>query len=48
MSADDKTCGCSVICDLRVTKCEFSVYTDRIFMKCTHVCATQQLIKTLY
>ena len=22
-------------------KCEFSVYTVRIFMKCTHVCAAQ-------
>ena len=27
---------------LRVNKCEFSVYTVRIFMKCTHVCAAQE------
>ena len=27
---------------LRVNKCEFSVYTVRIFMKCTHVCAAQK------
>ena len=27
-----------------VNKCEFSVYTVRIFMKCTHVCA----VKTTY
>ena len=26
---------------LRVNKCEFSLYTLRIFMKCTHVCAAQ-------
>ena len=26
---------------LRVNKCEFSVYTVRIYMKCTHVCAAQ-------
>ena len=26
---------------LRVNKCEFSVYTVRIFMKRTHVCAAQ-------
>ena len=26
-----------VICALRVNKCEFSVYTVRIFMKCTYV-----------
>ena len=25
-------------------KCEFSVYTVRIFMKCTHVCAATHLI----
>ena len=24
-----------------IHKCEFSVYTVRIFMKCTHVCAAQ-------
>ena len=29
------------LCALRVNKCEFSVYTVRIFMKCTHVCAAQ-------
>ena len=27
---------------LRVNKREFSVYTVRIFMKCTHVCSTQK------
>ena len=27
---------------LGVYKCEFSVYTVRIFMKCTHVCAAQK------
>ena len=27
------------LCALRVNKCEFSVYTVGIFMKCTHVCA---------
>ena len=27
---------------LRVNKCEFSVFTVRIFMKCTHVCAAQK------
>ena len=26
-----------VICALRVNTCEVSVYTDRTFMKCTHV-----------
>ena len=26
---------------LRANKCEFSVFTVRIFMKCTHVCAAQ-------
>ena len=30
------------LCALRVNKCEFSVYTVRIFMKCTHVCAAQK------
>ena len=29
------------LCALRVNKCEFSVHTVRIFMKCTHVCAVQ-------
>ena len=33
---------------LRVIKLQLSVYTDMIFVKCTHVCVTQQLIKTLY
>ena len=31
-----------LLCALRVNKCEFSVYTVRIFMKCTHVCAAQK------
>ena len=26
---------------LRVNKCEFSVYTVRIFMKCTRICAAE-------
>ena len=26
---------------LRVNRCEFSVYTVKIFMKCTHVCCTK-------
>ena len=30
-----------LLCALRVNKCEFGVYTVRIFMKCTHVCAAQ-------
>ena len=38
---DDKSIH-FVIMRLRVTKCEFSVYTVRIFMKCTHVCAAQK------
>ena len=33
---DDKN---NTVCD--VNKCEFSVYTVRIFMKSTHVCAAQ-------
>ena len=41
-----KAYECFVICDLRVIKYEFSAYTVRNFMKCTYVCATQQLIKT--
>ena len=36
ISADDKSCF-FVTCALRVDKCEFSVYTVRIFMKCTNV-----------
>ena len=36
-----KTYDIFVICVLRVNKCEFSVYTARIFMKCTHVWAAQ-------
>ena len=28
-------------------KCEFSVYTVRIFMKCTHVCAPMRGSKSL-
>ena len=32
---------------LRVNKCEFSVYTVRILMKCTHVCEAQKLINSL-
>ena len=31
-----------LLCALRVNKCEFSVYTVRIFMKCMHVCAAQK------
>ena len=31
-----------LFCALRVIKCEFSVYTVRIFIKCTHVCAAQK------
>ena len=31
-----------VIYALRVDKCDFSVYTVRIFMKCMHVCAAQK------
>ena len=31
-----------VIMRFRINKCEFSVYTVRIFMKCTHVCAAQK------
>ena len=27
---------------IRFNKCEFSVYTIRIFKKCTHVCAAQK------
>ena len=30
-----------VICAFRVNKCEFSVYTVRIFIKCTHVFSAQ-------
>ena len=30
-----------LLCALRVNNCEFSVYTVRIFMICTHVCAAQ-------
>ena len=29
------------LCALRVDKCEFSVYTVKIYMLCTHVCAAQ-------
>ena len=35
ISVDDK----NILCALRVNKCEFSVYTVRNVMKCTHVCA---------
>ena len=38
---DDKTYNLG-LCALRVNKCEFSVYTVRIFMKCMHVCAAQK------
>ena len=31
-----------LLCALRVNKCEFSVYTVRIFIKCTNVCAAQK------
>ena len=31
----------TALCAFRVDKCEFSVYTVRIFMKCTHVYAAQ-------
>ena len=34
-----------VICALRVNTCEVSVYTVRIFLKCTHVCAAQTTCK---
>ena len=33
-----------VIMRFKVIKCEFSVYTVRIFMKCTHISAAQKLI----
>ena len=39
--ADDKKHAFCDICALRVNKCEFSVYTVRIFMKYTHVCAAK-------
>ena len=32
---------------LRVNKCELSVYTFRILMKCTHICAAQNNLLTL-
>ena len=35
------------LCALRVSKYEFSVYTVRILMKCTHVCGPKTLL-TLY
>ena len=31
-----------LLCALRVNKCEVTVYTDRIFMNCTYVCAAQK------
>ena len=31
-----------LLCALRVNKFEFSAYTVRICMKCTHVCAAQK------
>ena len=31
-----------VIMRFKGNKCELSVYTVRIFMKCTHVCAAQK------
>ena len=37
--SDDKK---HTFCDYAVIKCEFSGYTVRIFMKCTHVCAAQK------
>ena len=36
---DDKKIHFVIICALRVNKYEFTEYTVRIFMKCTHVCA---------
>ena len=30
-----------VIMRFKVNKCEFSMYTVRIFMKCTHLCTAQ-------
>ena len=36
-----------VIMRIRVYKCEFSVYTVRIFMKCWHVCEVQKANKLL-
>ena len=38
---DNKNIHFVIMC-IRVNKCEFSVYTVRIFMKCTHVCAAQK------
>ena len=43
-----KTFDIFVICALRVYTYEVSVYTLRTFMKCTHVCAAQKAILTLY
>ena len=37
---DDKNIHFVIMC-FRVDKYEFSVYTVRIFMKCTHICAAQ-------
>ena len=39
---DDKKTYVLRLCALRVNKCEFSVYTVRIFMKRMHVCAAQK------
>ena len=37
-----------VICALRANKCEFSVYTVRIFMKCKHVTTYFSLSRERY
>ena len=39
---DKKHTFCDYALFKRVNKCEFSVYTVRIFMKCMHVCAAQK------
>ena len=43
ISTDDKTIQIFVICASTVNKCELSVYTVRIFMKCMHVCTAQSI-----
>ena len=48
ISTDHKSIQLFVVCALRVNNCEFSVYTVTIFMKCTHVCAAQTTLLTLY
>ena len=41
MLVDDKKAYILGLCALRVNRCELSVYTVRIFVKCTLVCAAQ-------